>query len=47
MPPAFGLIANHVDIGLFPPFMLVLTLLVTVMSERVVRRTASSPAVVG
>lgn len=45
-PPAFGLIANHVDIGLFPAYLLVLTVLVAVMSERVVRRTAEEPLVV-
>ncbi|ACZ30146.1 major facilitator superfamily MFS_1 [Xylanimonas cellulosilytica DSM 15894] len=42
-PPLFGLIANHVDIGLFPLYLLVLTVLVAVMIERVARRTAAAP----
>jgi fucose permease len=46
MPPLFGLIANHVDIGLFPLYLMVLTLLVAVMSERVARRTAQQPVAV-
>ncbi len=39
-PPAFGLLADHVNIALFPAYLALLTALVAVMSERVVRRTA-------
>ena len=34
MPPAFGLLANHVDIGLLPVYLLAVLLLMAVMHER-------------
>lgn len=40
MPPLFGLIANHVTIALLPWYLAVLTVLMTVMCERVNRKTA-------
>ncbi len=39
MPPLFGLIANHVSIGLFPVFLLMILALMVVMHERLVRVT--------
>ncbi len=39
MPPLFGLIANHISVGLYPVFMLVMLALMTVMHERLVRVT--------
>ena len=38
MPPLFGLIANHISIGLFPIFLLVALALMVLMHERLVRR---------
>ena len=38
MPPLFGLIANHIDIGLLPIYLLVLLLVMVVFHERLVRR---------
>lgn len=38
MPPLFGLIANHISIGLFPIFLLVLLLGMFGMHEKLVRR---------
>lgn len=38
MPPLFGLIANHVGIGLLPVFLLTALMLMTVMYETLVRR---------
>ena len=37
MPPAFGLIANHVSIGLLPVYLLVLLVLIIVMHEKLVK----------
>ena len=39
MPPLFGLIANHISITLYPVYLLCLTVLMTVMSERLNRKT--------
>ena len=39
MPPLFGLIANHISVGLYPVYMTVILLLMVVMHERVVRAT--------
>ena len=38
MPPLFGLIANHINIGLFPIFLLVALAMMVLMHERLVRR---------
>ena len=38
MPPLFGLIANHISIGLFPIFLLVALAIMVLMHERLVRR---------
>ena len=38
MPPLFGLIANHISIGLFPIFLLVALAMMVLMHERLVRR---------
>lgn len=43
MPPFFGLIANHLSPGLFPVYLLVLLLLMSVMHERLVHKTAHRP----
>ena len=37
-PPLFGLIANHISIGLFPIFLLVALAIMVLMHERLVRR---------
>ena len=37
MPPLFGLIANHVSIGLLPAYLLVLLALIVVMHEKLVK----------
>ena len=39
MPPLFGLIANHISIGLFPIFLLVVLAAMALMHERLVRTT--------
>ena len=39
MPPLFGLIANHISIGLFPIFLLVVLAGMALMHERLVRKT--------
>ncbi|HJD26042.1 MAG TPA: MFS transporter [Candidatus Blautia intestinipullorum] len=46
MPPLFGLIANHVSVSLFPVYMLVILVLMTVMHELLTKKTMSrkSPA---
>ena len=41
MPPVFGLIANHVYIGLLPVYLLALLLLMGLMHERLVRVTSN------
>lgn len=33
MPPAFGLVANHIDIGLYPVFLLVIAAVMLIMTE--------------
>lgn len=38
MPPLFGLIANHVSVSLFPVYMLVILVLMTVMHELLTKR---------
>lgn len=38
MPPLFGLIANHVNVALFPVYLLVFLVLMAVMHERLVRK---------
>ena len=38
MPPAFGLLANHVDIGLLPVYLLAVLLLMAVMHERLLKK---------
>ena len=42
MPPLFGLIANHISVGLYPVYMMAILLLMAVMHERVVRATEGS-----
>ena len=37
MPPLFGLIANHIDVGLLPCFLLVFWLIMLLAHERVVK----------
>lgn len=46
MPPLFGLITNHVSVSLFPVYMLVILVLMTVMHELLTKKTMSrkSPA---
>ena len=39
MPPIFGLIANHISVGLYPAYLAVLLLMMTFMHERVVQLT--------
>ncbi len=39
MPPLFGLIANHISVGLYPLYMTLILLLMAVMHERVVKAT--------
>lgn len=34
MPPVFGLVADYIDIGFFPLFILAITVLMIVMAER-------------
>ena len=42
MPPLFGLIANHISVGLYPVYMTAILLLMAVMHERVVACTEAS-----
>ncbi|MDR1706097.1 MAG: MFS transporter [Clostridiales bacterium] len=42
-PPLFGLIANHIDMGLFPVYMLVFTALMLVMTEKLNRTFKLAP----
>ena len=42
MPPLFGLIANHISVGLYPVYMTVILLLMAIMHERVVAATEGS-----
>ncbi len=44
MPPAFGLLANHVDIALLPVYLLAVLLLMAVMYERLLIRTHAAGA---
>ena len=37
MPPVFGLIANHISVGLFPIYMLVFLILMIMMHERLIK----------
>ena len=39
MPPLFGLLANHISVGLYPVYLTVILLLMIVMHERLVRAT--------
>ena len=38
MPPVFGLIANHIDIALFPVFLLAILLLMYIMYEKMLKK---------
>lgn len=40
MPPLFGLIANHISIGLYPVFLLAILVSMTIMHEKLIRKTA-------
>ncbi len=40
MPPLFGLIANHISVGLYPAYMAVILTVMVLMHERVVKLTA-------
>lgn len=40
MPPVFGLIANHISIALFPLYIMVLLVLMAIMHELLVKKTA-------
>ena len=42
MPPLFGLIANHISISLFPFYLLVILVLMFVMHERLLKKTANT-----
>ena len=42
MPPLFGLIANHISVGLYPVYMTAILLLMAVMHERVVAATEAA-----
>ncbi len=44
MPPLFGLIANHISVGLYPAYMAVILLLMVLMHERVVKATEQKTA---
>ena len=44
MPPLFGLIANHISVGLYPVYMTAILLLMVVMHERVVKATEPHPS---
>ncbi len=39
MPPLFGLIANHINVALLPVYLLILTALMIVMHERLLKKT--------
>ena len=39
MPPLFGLLANHISLGLYPVYIAVILLLMVFMHERVIRAT--------
>ncbi len=39
MPPLFGLIANHVSVGLYPAYLAAILVLMVVMHERVIHKT--------
>lgn len=39
MPPLFGLIANHIDVALLPIYLLVLTVVMIFLHERLVKKT--------
>jgi len=41
MPPAFGLLANHVSIGLLPVYLLAVLLLMAVMHERLLKKASA------
>lgn len=43
MPPVFGLIANHIHIGLFPVFLLVVLVCMFVSHETLLRQTHAAP----
>lgn len=42
MPPIFGLIANHISVGLYPVYMTAILLLMVFMHERVVKATEAA-----
>lgn len=44
MPPIFGLIANHISIALFPPFLLVILVLMFLMHERLLTKRGRTPS---
>ena len=39
MPPLFGLLANHISVTLFPVFLLIVLIIMTLMHETLLRRT--------
>ena len=39
MPPLFGLLANHISVGLYPVYMVAILALMVLMHERVVKAT--------
>ncbi|MBQ7954735.1 MAG: MFS transporter [Lachnospiraceae bacterium] len=39
MPPLFGLIANHISVALFPAYMLIFLIIMTLMHEKLLRKT--------
>jgi fucose permease len=39
MPPVFGLIAEHISIGLLPAYLLALLAVIGIMHEKLVKRT--------
>jgi len=41
MPPLFGLLANHISVGLYPAYMAVILAVMILMHERVVRLTSA------
>ncbi len=42
MPPVFGLMANHISISLFPFYLLAILVLMFVMHEKMLKKTAKS-----
>ena len=42
MPPIFGLIANHISVGLYPAYMTAILVLMVIMHERVVKATEAA-----